>query len=424
MSIEELWKNSSKYNIGRFSIFFEKNLIDNNGNFQEPRYLIFHEYFHLVQHTTTIFGLWIFLNELDIFFYNSYAFKCVRDEDKFQKPYKCLKRLRYSKQIATLNHKIFSKQVVRFYPDTHFVKFVESKQKIPLMGKYDYPSVAALFKDNEHTFQYEISARCISEAYSKAVEYEILGAFNGLTAFETRNGEFEYYAARLILQKLFPSIKEKQVAVILHWSLNHVSPSFFFKEIVEYLKINYAQKSLPSSYDLSEEICRDIYNVKYSGMHRELLNELENHIIKRVEQDTFILPVLSEILCMYKKSLDYLSSEKILPALFRLYPFDSSYNGNVSLSSLLEKCSYEVPLPLYQREEDYMYFFIDGKYSRAFLRLETLFFVSSHLTKRKLRKQCPFHSICSILPGGKQCHFKIYEANCNCTLGCAMMYFR
>ncbi len=423
MTSLELWENVSKYNIGTFSIYYEKKLVDMNGNLIGYKDTIFHEYFHLVQFLTTIFGLWLFINELEIFFMNSFAFKKVPSIDKFRWPYKCLKRIPLSKKIDEINHAVFNVKRVNFAPSVKFVKFVESKNKIHLLGKYTYPTLVALFKDEDHTFEYELTAKCICEAYSKAVEYDIYPPFKVITARECRTREFEYYAARLILQYYFPKITEEQIAIILHWSLNHVSPCVFFREIIIHLKDCFNQNLPFSSKDISEKIF-DLYQDKYSGFEKELIQLLENIVIERVGLDNFLLPVLSSLLAMYKNNFKYLSSKSCVPVCLDLYPFGKKYNSNDSTTSLIESCSKILPLVLYQREEDGRYFFVDGKFSRSFFRLETLFFLNTHLTKRKLRKKCPFHKNCRFLVNGKCCKFKIYEANTPCDLGNAMEYFR
>lgn len=422
----ELFESISKYNIGKFSILYEKNTIDSNGKFIGNPNVIFHEYFHLVQSLSTIFGLWIFVNEIEIIFEHSNYFKNSCYEDKLYDPLKVLNQIRYSNHIKNVDTAAYKCPKVKFSKRTVFEGFFSSTQKVLLKKNKPYPIVTAIFKDCERRFKYDISARSICEAYSKAVEYELSVDYNYITRFSKltdkicEQGQFEYYAIRLILIAKFPNISEKCVAVILHWSLNHVSPGVMFKDIVEFLEKKHGQ-NLPCSSDLSKEIFDNIF-AKYSDMYKDLLKILEAFVMQKIllKEDS-LAKVLSDILSFYKNSLAYLDSNaKIIPCL-ELYPFKKSGVDNPSITMLMENNAKIIPLPLYQRIEDGRYFSISQSLRSNFLFLDALFYVVERLNHGGINDRCPYEKFCY------NCILSDFglrkENNGICTMHAAMRYF-
>lgn len=426
-----LFEDISKYNIGKFSILYENQIIDSDGKFIGKPDVIFHEYFHLVQSLSTIFGLWLFVNEIEIIFEYSYCLKSCCYEDKLYNSFDALKKLRYSNDVKNIDIAAYRCAKVKFGKDTKFESFFISTQKVLLKKNKPYPIISAIFKDGERKFKYDISARAICEAYSKAVEYELsvdfpyIVRFTKLTDKICERGQFEYYAIRLILMAKFPTISEKCVAVILHWSLNHVSPGVMFKDIVDFLEKKYGT-NLPCSSDLSKEIFDNVF-VKHSDEYKDLLSILEGLIIQRILQmdslgeKDLLGETLSNVLSFYKKTLTYLdSNEKMIPCL-DLYPFKKSNEDNPSITTIMENNAKIIPLPLYQRMEDGRYFSITQNLRLNFLFLDALFYIVERLSLGGINDRCPYERDCY------NCFLSDFglrkEHDGICTMHAAMRYF-
>lgn len=435
----ELFEDVSKYNIGKFSILYEKNVVDADGSFVGKPNVAFHEYFHLVQSLSTIFGLWLFVNEIEIIFEHSYCFKTSHDKDKLFDSFKTLKKLRFSSHVKNIDIAAYRCAKVQFDIDTKFVCFGKATKKIMLKNDYPYPIVAAIFADGERTFKYDISARAICEAYSKAVEYELSVDFNYIARFTKltkqicKNNQFEYYAVRLILESKFPGLSEKSLVVILHWSLNHVSPGVMFKDIVEFLEKKHGTK-LPASNELSQEIFTKFFKDKF-GEQKKLVKILENFVIQRMFIDTPygyeivtedpLLNVLSEILCVFKKTLAYLGSDTPSIPCLEMYPFKTSNSTYPHVTELMKDNAKIVPLPLYQRMDDGQFFSIIKNLRTNFLFLDAMFFIVENLNMGGLNdnRPCPYEKICHCPFRGWGLDDKCSDTYC-CTMKAALKYFK
>lgn len=416
MSTSRLLEECSFYNIGTICISFEKSMIDSsNGLIDEGCAVSFHEYFHLVQNTSTIFGLWMFMNKLEIFQDYAYASRRNNDINKFNYPIKKTKT-KYADAIESLERVLFENGKISFSKETTFVGFGKTIS-IPLISDGDkglYAMITAEYQNEGESFEYSITARSLYEAYSKAVEYEITLPFSREQII-SNYGQFEYYAVRLILEHFFPNIREKTVATILHWSLNHVMPSDFFKKIVLHLSCVYGS-NLPSAQDVSKEL-KEFYDDNCYEMHIDLLNELKKKIDAEFkEKDNVLGPVLDDIYKLYEENFKYFSDSSKIPSL-TLYPF-------VTTTTPMYTNACEIPIPLYKPLNEDIFFTMSKKPIGNFITLDALFFVLDKAQRGILNYvECPYYRNCTISQKGKECRKHLSKIRKNCHIGVAMKYF-
>lgn len=412
-----LFEEASFYNVGTICISFEKNCIDASNGLINECAVSFHEYFHLVQNVTTIFGLWFFLNKIELFEDYAYASRRCNDINKFLKPIK-REKLKYVGKIEALEDALLANPKMSFSQNVEFVAFSQSEYVELLNNKRygDYEIVKAKYKDEGHFFEYLITARSIFEAYSKSVEYEITEPFRK-DLIITDYGQFEYYAVRLILEHFFPNLRENAVATILHWSLNHIMPSVFFKEIVLHLSCTFGQ-SLPSAGEISEELF-EFYSDNYYEEHYFLLSEFKNKIDETYKgKDTFLGPILDDVYKSFKGNLNYLSDKTTVPCL-ELYPFKKT-----NAPSLMAFNTTKIPIPLYKPLNEDIFYSMSPAKLNNYIALDSLFFV---LDKARLGvinyEKCPYCTNCTIPKKTPYCTKFLSKNPLCCHMGVALKYF-
>lgn len=442
--MNSLWTDVSRYNYNAFSINFEDYYIDSKGNFDNTYDCkILHEYFHLVQNATTIFGLWSFINRIDLFFDYANVAKKNLDIYKLRRPFNQNNKLAYSKFIYELNKIIFQtnkdcpKSVSQY---VQFKKFHIHKRRLdtPFQIDLPYDEVYAEFDDCGKNFSRKIMIKDLMEPYSISVECELSTPYAG---FGKSTDKFHYYAVRIILENFFPNIKEANVAVILHWALNDINPMIFFVEIIDYLKKRYPT-SLPSKNVLSQEIFQKCYLPKRGNLVNDLLIGLKN-LATHYGKNSYMIKVLNNVYAYFIHNLSYLitgtNNYGILPCL-NLYPFNkvsfflSSKCQGISFAFPLRTFSLNfymhyncaiVPLPMYYRNEDAYAYSLATSYFCNFFSVESFIKTLDYFISGKLVENCPFEKNTCNLPGkNAKCKKWFYRmVDYNCPMACAMKYF-
>lgn len=443
--MNSLWVDASRYNFNTFSINFEDYYIDLNGYFDNIYDCkILHEYFHLIQNATTIFGLWSFMNRIDLFFDYANVSKKNLDINKLRRPFNLNKKLAYSNYIKDLHKIIFRtnedcpKKVSK---NVKFKKFHIHQNNIstPYNKDLPYDEVYAEFDDSGKIFSTRLMVMDIMEPYSISAECELTMPYSGIT---NTKDPFYYHSARIILDNFFPNIKESNVAVILHWSLNDINPMRFFVEIIEFLKTKYAANSLPNKNILSQEIFQNCFLPRRKYLAVDFLLGL-NGMVKKFGNNDYMKNVLNSVYIYFFNNLTYLipgtANYGIIPCL-KLYPFDKITFYVSSLCSgpcfsfplrslplnfyMQYNCSY-VSLPMYYRNEDaHAYSLTTTPYCNYF-SVESFIKILDYFITGKLVENCPFDKeTCNLPCKCPKCKKWFYRmVDCDCPVGCALKYF-
>ena len=433
-SSSDLLTDSSKFNNYAFSLHYEKNIVDADGNFQFDLHLILHEYFHLVQYASTNFGLWMFINHIDHFRDLAAYLSKKHKKHKLRKPFNKYNKLNTQKKILDLYTDIYGISKVTFSQSTFFSKFVTtSPRTIFSINGQQFPSlrINAEFSNNGNIFQYELTPRTITEAYSKSVEYQTQSIQNvRYSKHPSGANQFEYYAIRIILEKFFPNISEEQVCVILHWSLNHIFCVSFFKDIVHYLSKKYGV-TLPPGRFLSSDIFQNCYAM-HSSMHTELLNELkkmENE--QRIFNDVFLANILNSVYNYYSSNLRYLSNGGIVPCL-DLHPFSGANKALYSQSpfnSIMQQNAQIIPIPLYFRGADNTAFTLSKPFFSNYFSVLSSLLAIQIVEKGSISQCCSLYSICNLPNKNRKCKKFLdkkppYKKINKCSMQLALEYFQ
>jgi hypothetical protein len=204
----------------------------------EARPVFFHEYAHLIQDSTTIYGINDFLSFHDV----------IQDFSRVTEKYNSVTDVPLS-ESDTFKHSWSSflyKYKKCVYPTTDwssktlwaFDSFQEEIRTISYNSKeFDVPIIKARFIDNtgcNEPIIHEIGIREIKESYSMAVENlhsEKDYDYDGLN-------EFQYAVIERILLKEFGTIDNNGIIAICHWSLNSLHPAVELTEIISDIKQN------------------------------------------------------------------------------------------------------------------------------------------------------------------------------------------
>ena len=420
-----LFGSVSKYNTCAFSISFKKNFVDPQGGFVNVnRDFILHEYFHLVQASSTVFGLWNFYIHIINFLEASNASRRNNDINKFARKFSSWEKMVDQKKLENLETLFFKKIIKPFPQIIHFSGF--KKTSYPNLNienrQYSFPSIRAEFTDvnNRTSFDYELTPLTFYEAYSKCVEDEV----NQITfRIPFGNDRLYYYAVRIILNQIFPGISNAQSAVILHWTLNSLEPGSFFKEIIDYLSGKHGT-NLPSAQTLSNDIKQDIY-LQRKQHHSVCLNLLYDlYQRQRNIGDQVLSNILFDIYNFYYTNFLYITSNLNIPCLL-MYPFVLGTNKSLPHINqcMSNNCSL-IPLPLYFREEDGHAFTMSGPKFPNYSAVTSLLCIFEMVKKGLLIYGCPIYNNCNLPCKKKNCTKFLYKKKDPCEMIKILQYFQ
>ncbi|WP_157204621.1 hypothetical protein [Methylomonas koyamae] len=219
----------SFYQPNVFYINFNPSYLNSNGTPKPDSIpIFFHEYAHLIQDTTTIFGINSFMSFHDVI---QDVFRITSLSAKIKIPVS--DKSSWMSFIDQYNKCIYPREAWPSQAMWAFDGYEIDEVTINCNAdEYDVPIIKARFIDNtgKHLpILHEIGVREIKEAYSIAVENihsEIEHDYYPLS-------EFQYAAIERILLKKFGYIDNKGIVTICHWSLNSLHPAIEFFEIIE-----------------------------------------------------------------------------------------------------------------------------------------------------------------------------------------------
>ena len=416
-----LFGKYSKYNISAFSISFEIGDIDPQGGFltnQDDH--IMHEYFHLVQASSTIFGLWNFITYIISFLEISQASRRNGDTNKFAQGFNSWEKMEDKKEIIRVQDSLFEKDLVMFAQSITFKRFSKTKkQNIKTSeGEHPFPSICAEFDNNGSPLNYELVPRTFYEAYSKCVDFE-----TNQKPYHVPYGsdQFYYYAVLIILHQLFPNISNAQCAVILHWSLNSISPGEFFKEIIEYLQTNH-NTTLPPPHDLSIDIRDNVFQ-QYSHLLDDTLGKLYG-LFQSYQEDGILGSILKDLYNFYDQNLSYIAYNLDPPCL-SMYPFVLT-PGQIMprISQCMAHNTTILPLPLYFRPENgYAYTATPIPFSN-YSKVTSLLCVFEMVKNGSLIYGCPIHNACALPCKDDSCLHHLYKKDASCEIITILKMFK
>lgn len=222
----------SFYQPNVFYINFNPSYLDSDGiPKQEAIPVFFHEYAHLIQDTTTIFGINSFMSFHDVI---QDVFRITHLNKKIKIPVsdKC----GWMSFIDKYNKLIYPTDAWPSQTTWAFESYYIDEVTIKCnTDEYDIPIIKAHFIDNTEKhlpITHGIGVREIKEAYSMAVQ----NLHSEIEYDYYQLGEFQYAAIERILLKTFGSIDSKGIITICHWSLNSLHPAIEFFEILEDIK--------------------------------------------------------------------------------------------------------------------------------------------------------------------------------------------
>ena len=417
-----LFGKTSKYNTCAFSVSFEYNCVDSLGGFiDRNKDWILHEYFHLVQASSTIFGLWNFILYVNHFLEVSEASRRTIDITKFTRPFFSWNKMKDGKKFQDLEMLLFEKKKLPFAQNIQFVKF--NKTKLPSIDidgiKHPFPGICAEFNNNGTTLLYELTPISFYEAYSKCVEDETLKQ-----TFSIPFGRdcFYYYAVRIILNQLFPNISHAQSVVILHWSLNSDSPGEFFKEIIDYL-LNVYHTNLPPEKQLSDDIKNNVYWLK-NNLHTIYLKKLYDLYVYQLGcKDRLLAGILLNVYNFFVANFSYITSNQSIPCL-SMYPFILTKGHSLPHINqcMTHNCTI-IPLPLYFRQENGFAYTLSNTQFPNYSSVTSLLCVFEMVKRGLLIYGCPIFNDCNLSCKDCSCSKFLYKKKATCEIMMILRYF-
>lgn len=227
----------SFYEPNTFYIKYNPRYLDSDGiPIKSAVPVFFHEYAHLIQDTTTIYGVVDFLHFHDLI---QDVCKITNSRQTIKIPistYKEYSELWISSLISykRLLYHLDEWSSKALWAFDEFVKFDLETIKYQ-NNTFETPLIRGKFIDHtlkEEDILHSIGVREIKEAYSMAIENIHSGQDYDYIDYK----EFQYTAIERILSKMFGKIDNFEIITICHWCLNSLHPAFELVEIIEDVK--------------------------------------------------------------------------------------------------------------------------------------------------------------------------------------------
>ncbi len=246
MAFEKDKNNRSFYQPNAFSIRLRPEYVDSNGNISEKGYPVFiHEYGHLLQDTTTCYGIIDFVHFTDIIQDFIQLVKCGKNNGTIKIPlirhYKSktmwIKSLLEYKKCYNPNEDWRKGAIWAFNgfetKDYIRVPYKDKEGKVPI--------ISARFVDNEtgEEIVQKLGVREIKECYSMALE----NIQRGEDFPYSKEMEFQYAAIERILDREFERVDNFQMITVCHWALQSTHPIEEFFDI--FMEFKAKEEGLP-----------------------------------------------------------------------------------------------------------------------------------------------------------------------------------
>jgi hypothetical protein len=228
-----------------FTMRIDHDYLEQDGYPKKEYFPVFmHEYGHLIQDTTTLFGVFEFAR------FNDQIVEAVETIRNLGQQNALPLNKNVNKDISTFS--FFSKMREVTHPgekwnldiDWEFIEFVDSIY-VDIIHKGNpvtYEKIQAKFKCKKsgYDFIHAIGVNELKENHSMAIE----NIYRGTDEYYICNGksdrDFKYFVIRNILKNVFVNVTNDAVIAICHWSLNSINPGKQFKNIVIFLEKSYS----------------------------------------------------------------------------------------------------------------------------------------------------------------------------------------
>lgn len=388
----------------------------------EGWYKLMHEYAHLIQDRTTLFGAIDFLLFYD--WIRAAAEALQAGGGQIHLP------LNQAETTQRKVHEIYGlKKAVQVRLDWMngkwwaFESFEYVDQAISYDGEAQTFKVAmAHFVDNVDNVEYShpIGPREIKEAYSMAVQ-TFFGGPHVVTA-----EQFEYLAVERILSQ-FGVVDPRQTVSICHWALQDPSPGVRFFEICELMK-TLGHSTLPSAESLYDTLRQDAINRGFLDKVATLERQLSE--VQRIQSEAGEDDFLSGVLAWYKDHVFTALRRSVDPT--RRFPLDTCLcmPFSVGFSSTFEVITAEEPIPLVALASGRVIGYGDGAHDDLDSRAGFFFRAMGDLLDRlwcsdHARGKCPLYSLCDLVFKDHECMERPWmkgDLESPCSYGLAARY--
>lgn len=277
-----------------FTIRIDCDYMDCKGNpKKEYLHIFMHEYGHLIQDTTTLFG----------------AFEFANFNDRIVEVLEIIKKKGQKEAFPILNNIDLDKSTFAFFKsmreathpseswnanvDWDFVEFIDPSDVIVTHNgiPHKYLRTQARFKCKKSGSEYThaIGVSELKENHSMAIQN--IYSLNDENYVYNNGDDFKYFVIKHILGKEFINTTNQVVLLVCQWSLNSINPGQRFHQIVKSIKEKYSNK-LPSASELNTFL-KDLYIKEFDAIsfQNDLCQSFKElrDIYKKVGDEPFAL---------------------------------------------------------------------------------------------------------------------------------------
>ena len=244
---ERLWLSGAYYTPRAFYIWLDEGIFDPGTKRLLRPGAFAHEFAHLLQDLSTVYGIVDFINLLDL----------ISDARRVLMAAPLSAPLSQTLQAQGLWFQTSKKIRKIAYPETEWQRGAKSawmcvsdySKDVDFDG-FHFPQVSARFVNDgaNDTFEHELGAIEVKEAYSTAVQ-----ALYGDPLADDESVRLEYLAVELLLRRYLGTPTPEHIIAICHWALQHVLPA---QRLVQLAKMLNAKGPLPSAEE-TYDLCRD-----------------------------------------------------------------------------------------------------------------------------------------------------------------------